>query len=39
VIAIARSEPQRVKVIDATRAIEQVAEDIWRETEPLLALR
>jgi dTMP kinase len=37
--AIARGEPQRVKVIDATRAMEQVAEDIWRETEPLLALR
>ncbi len=37
--AIARSEPQRVKVIDATRAIEQVAEDIWREVEPLLVLR
>jgi dTMP kinase len=37
--AIAQSEPQRVKVIDATRGIEQVAEDIWREVEPLLSLR
>lgn len=37
--AIARSEPQRMKVIDATQAIERVAEDIWREVEPLLSLR
>jgi dTMP kinase len=37
--AIARSEPQRVKVIDATRAIKQVGEDIWREVEPLLSSR
>jgi dTMP kinase len=37
--AIARSEPQRVKVIDATRPIEQVSEDIWREIEPLLSSR
>jgi dTMP kinase len=36
---IARSEPQRVKVIDATRGIEKVGEDIWREVEPLLSLR
>ncbi|HEY0551029.1 MAG TPA: dTMP kinase [Verrucomicrobiae bacterium] len=37
--AIAQSEPRRVKVIDATRAIEQVEEDIWRAVEPLAALR
>jgi dTMP kinase len=37
--AIAQNEPQRVKVMDATRSIEQVSEDIWREVEPLLALR
>jgi dTMP kinase len=37
--AIARSEPQRVKVIDATRDIEQVAAEIWREVEPLLSSR
>ena len=37
--AIARSEPQRVKVIDATRGIEQVGEEIWRAVEPLLSSR
>jgi dTMP kinase len=33
---IARSEPDRVKVIDATRIIEAVAEDIWRHVRPLV---
>jgi dTMP kinase len=33
---IAQSEPNRVKVIDATRAIEAVAEDIWRQVRPLV---
>ncbi len=37
--AIAQGEPKRVKVIDATRDIESVAEDIWREVEPLLTSR
>jgi len=37
--AIARSEPRRVKVIDASRDIEQVAGEIWREVEPLLSSR
>ena len=36
---IARDEPQRVKVIDATRSVEQVAENIWREVEPMLPAR
>jgi dTMP kinase len=37
--AIASREPQRVKVIYATLAIEQVAENIWREVAPWLSLR
>ncbi len=37
--AIARDEPQRVKVIDARHPIEQVAADIWRQVEPLLVSR
>jgi dTMP kinase len=34
--AIAQDEPERVKVIDATRTVENVAEDVWREIQPLL---
>ena len=37
--AIARAEPQRVKVIDATRTIDEVAANIWREIEPMLGVR
>jgi dTMP kinase len=37
--AIAQDEPQRVKVIDARQAIEDVEEDIWREIQPLLPSR
>lgn len=37
--AIARDEPQRVKVIDATRSVDEVAENIWREVEPMLRVR
>jgi len=35
--AIARAEPHRVKVIDATQSIEAVAEAVWRHVSPLLA--
>ncbi len=34
--ALALAEPDRVKVIDATREIEVVAGDIWRQMGPLL---
>jgi dTMP kinase len=34
--AIAAAEPQRVKIIDATREMESVSEDIWRHVQPLL---
>jgi len=37
--AIAKEEPRRVKVIDATRGIEEVAEEVWRHVEPLIAPR
>ena len=37
--AIAKEEPQRVKVIDATRSIEEVAEEVWRHVEPLVTSR
>ena len=37
--AIAASEPDRVKVIDATRSIEEVSAAVWHEVEPLLALQ
>ena len=33
---LARTEPERVKLIDASLAPEQVAEQIWRLVEPLL---
>lgn len=33
--AIAQAEPGRVRVIDATRAIDAVAADVWRCVEPL----
>ena len=35
--AIAESDSGRVKVIDATRAIEVVADDIWHHVQPLVA--
>jgi dTMP kinase len=35
--AIAASEPARVRVIDATRMIDEVAVDIWKAVHPLLA--
>jgi dTMP kinase len=34
--AIAAAELDRVKVIDATRGIEAVAEDIWSRVQPLM---
>jgi dTMP kinase len=34
--AIARSEPQRVRTIDATAAIDDVANAVWSEIQPLL---
>lgn len=34
--AIAESDPSRVKIIDATRAVEAVAEEIWRHVQPLV---
>ena len=34
--AIAKGEPERVKVIDATRGIEEVANEIWRHVEPMV---
>ena len=34
--AIAAAEPKRVRVIDATRRIEEVSADIWNVVEPLL---
>jgi dTMP kinase len=37
--AIAKEEPQRVKVIDATRSIEEVANDIWHHVGPRIAAR
>lgn len=37
--AIARAEPERVRVIDATRSIEAVAADIWRCVEETLSRR
>lgn len=36
---IAQAQPQRVKTIEATRGIEEVANQIWREVESLLAQR
>ena len=35
--AIAKEEPIRVKVVDATRTIDEVADEIWRHVEPLVA--
>ena len=37
--AIAASEPSRFLVIDATRSVEQVAEDVWLATQPVLQSR
>ena len=37
--AIAAAEPQRVRAIDATRSIEEVAGEIWRHVEPLTQAR
>lgn len=34
--AVAAAEPQRIRVIDATRSINQVAEDIWKTVAPLV---
>lgn len=34
--AIAENEPERVKVIDATRTIEAVGDDVWRLVQPLV---
>ena len=36
---IAKDDPKRVRVIDATRSIEEVAEEIWRHVEPLVAAK
>jgi dTMP kinase len=36
-MSIAKAEPQRVKVIDATRGIAEVAEAVWSEARRLLA--
>ncbi|HMJ91866.1 MAG TPA: dTMP kinase [Candidatus Acidoferrum sp.] len=33
---IATADPQRIHVIDATRSVDEVAEDIWRAVEPLV---
>jgi dTMP kinase len=35
--AIAASERERVRAIDAARDVEVVAEEVWRCVEPLLA--
>jgi dTMP kinase len=34
--AIAAADPKRIRVIDATQSIEDVAEDIWHAVEPLI---
>jgi dTMP kinase len=35
--AIAAAEPKRIRVIDATRSIDEVRAEIWRHVEPCLA--
>jgi len=35
-LAVAAAEPQRIRVIDATPGIEEVAAEIWRHVEPLV---
>jgi dTMP kinase len=35
-LALAASEPKRVKLIDATKSINEVAEEIWGFTRPIL---
>jgi len=35
--AIANAEPDRIKVIDATRPVEIVADEIWSRIEPVIA--
>src|SRR5438128_2135915 len=34
--AIAAAEPQRIRLIDATRSVDAVADEIWKLVEPLL---
>src|SRR4051812_43682379 len=34
--AIAAAEPQRIRLIDATRSVDAVANDVWKLVEPLL---
>jgi dTMP kinase len=34
--AIAAAEPQRVRAIDATRTVEAISAEIWKQVEPLL---
>jgi dTMP kinase len=38
-LAIAATEPQRVKVVDATQPVEQVGAEVWQHVERLLASR
>ncbi|MDB6109220.1 MAG: tmk, partial [Pedosphaera sp.] len=35
--ALAKADPQRIKVIDAARAVEAVSAAIWKQLEPWLA--
>jgi dTMP kinase len=34
--AVAIAEPHRVKVVDATKSVEQVAAAIWQQVAPLI---
>ncbi|HMC28324.1 MAG TPA: dTMP kinase [Verrucomicrobiae bacterium] len=38
-LAIARAEPRRVKVIDATASIQQVSAEIWKHAEAVIAAK
>jgi dTMP kinase len=38
-LRIAQSEPQRVKLIDATASIEEVATRVWKHVAPLVSLK
>ena len=38
-LALAREEPERVKVIDATAPIDTVAEAVWASVEPRVRAR
>jgi dTMP kinase len=35
--AVAAAEPKRIRIVDATEAVEAVSTSVWQQVKPLLA--